>query len=310
MTGSPCPRLELQARLLTHLLVALRRAVLRLEAERQRQLRERLQRVDLAFDEFAPLQPRDPRDEREVVVLAPPLRASARPRADVAVIARLRIGPCEQRLEVALARRLEPRAHPAEVRGELVDAELLRSDRRNDPKALRPHALRERQELGVQTELQDRAGAGLARELGVFDLVRPAAENGARRGDLHEYVRPPLPRTVREPGLDDHVGAVVHRGEGPLDGDLVVWGLAQVDDVPPVRAQRLDVRPFVLEPAPEQRLELRIIEPRLPDLPRNRRHLEPYPVPAGEEVRQVCGGEAETTLLGLHLIPDYPTTPG
>ena len=169
-----------------------------------------------------------------------------------------------------------------------------------NPKALRPHALRARQELAVQTELQDRAGAGLARELGVFDLVRPGAENGARRGDLHEYVRPPLPRTVCERGLDDDVGAVVHRGEGSLHGDFVVWGLAQVDDAPPVRAQSLDVRPFVLEPPPEQRLELRIVESRLPDLPGSRCHLEPDAVPAGQEVRQVCGGEAEPPLLGLH----------
>jgi hypothetical protein len=58
----------------------------------------------------------------------------------------------------------------------LFDFSEIRTARGNDVHLLRELALQLADDVGVEAELQDGAGAGLAGELGVDDLVGPVAE--------------------------------------------------------------------------------------------------------------------------------------
>ena len=165
--------------------------------------------------ELAALEAGDAGDERQMVVQTPLLAALAGPRAHVTVIHWLGIVRGRDHVVVLSDRLLHLRADQPEVGGVVVNAVCVDRRvrvRRDDMEVLGRPALRGAEHLGVEAKLQDRAGASLARELGVDDLVRPRAKS-ARLFHAPHHVRPAVPATSRQSRLDDHVGARAHRVE-------------------------------------------------------------------------------------------------
>src|ERR1019366_390772 len=81
----------------------------------------------------------------------------------------------------------------------------------------RRDALAAREQVRVQTELDEVAGLGVPGELGVEHLVAVAAQRGTGHGYLFEEVRKAAPGAVGKRGLVDHVDASAHRGDRLLD---------------------------------------------------------------------------------------------
>ena len=134
-----------------------------------------------------------------MVVQAPLLAALAGPRAHVTVIDWLGVVRRRDNRVVLSDRLLHLRADQPEVGGVVVHAVCV--DRRvrvwrDDVEVLGRPALRDAEHLGVQTELQDGAGASLARELRVGDFIRPRAETARR---LRPAASHPAGRTTGHP---------------------------------------------------------------------------------------------------------------
>ena len=221
----PAARVELEARLFPHAHVRLGRAAIRLELEGQRQPAEEAQRGRSTRLELAALHARDPRDEREVVVRPTLLGTVGDPRTDLTVLDRLRIAFRGHVARRPQHRRRQLIPHETEVGRVVVHAEDVLGMigiRRDDAEELRRAALRDGQHVGVETKLEDRTGAGLARELGVGDFVGPGTELAGSR-DLQQYVGASEPLPLHQGTLDDDAGASVHRFGG-LD-DCVEWVL-------------------------------------------------------------------------------------
>ncbi len=75
---------------------------------------------------------------------------------------------------------------------------------------LRLTALRTRQQIGVETQLQDGAAFGFSCELGIHDLVRPIAKRTGT-GHADEHVGSTAPDTLQERALNDDLDAGPHR---------------------------------------------------------------------------------------------------
>src|SRR5438093_4807145 len=172
------PAGELYACLLAYPAVTLLRAPGRLPRDRQRLGGKAGERSDLALLKLAHLQSRDPGDQAQVIVRAPLPVASRPPAADLAVRARLGIGPGTWRV-ARIHRLFQPPAHEPVVGEVIVDPVGLEREvrpPRHDVHVDRSEALDLAQQLRVEAELEDGPRLGLARELGVERLVGPRTE--------------------------------------------------------------------------------------------------------------------------------------
>ncbi len=178
----PSARVELHPRLLAYAVVRLHRSTTRPERERHRQPGELRERGDAPALQFPPLQSRDPGYEREMIVGATLFPALRIPRAHLAVLDGIGVVGGEYRRVLIGDSIGHLAADEAEVGSEVVDAKRMdrrERVRRDDVEVLGARSLDSRQHLRVEAELQNRPGAGVARQLGVRDLVRPLAKVAA-----------------------------------------------------------------------------------------------------------------------------------
>jgi hypothetical protein len=120
---------------------------------------------------------------------------------------------------------LQPATDEAEVRIEVGSPICLARQRRYDVDKLGHQALQGTEEHSIGAELEDRAAAGVARELGVGRLVRVPTE-AAGGGDAEQDVGAAVEAVVLQWGLNDRIGAGAHRGER---GSRIV-AVPKVDD--------------------------------------------------------------------------------
>lgn len=194
---------------------------------------------------------------RSTTVVVPPaaLVARSEPVAHRAVLDGLGV-----RRSVWISERVrEIPADEAEVWEVRPDAERLAAPAatEHEVRRVRHQLLRPRQKIGVEAELDQRAGFRLARELRVDNLVRPGPER-ARPLHADEEVREPCPFPVRERGLVHSWSARAERRErgGNAVGRRAVRDLHDVD---PLVSQRAQVRPLVLHAAGSQQLRRRVV---------------------------------------------------
>jgi hypothetical protein len=156
---------------------------------RQLQAGEPASRADLAVLQRPPLAARGAGDEAEIIVRAPACAADRVPAADIAVLDRLRVraggwvGGRNDGVPTQPHGRLELGPHAPVVGHVVVHPEPVGrpgAPPEDDMEELRLPALDRRQQLDVGTDLYDRRGLDVARQLGVGDLVVPWPE-GARR---------------------------------------------------------------------------------------------------------------------------------
>ncbi len=264
---------------------------------------EPLKRRHSALFDDATLHPRDPRDEGQVIVAAPPGVARRPPDARLALVDGLGVVSRADVLVRARDGRLELRLDPPEVRRigvEAIGLDRVLGVRRDDVKGRGCATLRVLEQRRVERELEDRRAARLHRELRVDGLVRPVSQ-GARSGDLEQDVRLPDPTAAAERRLHDGVGSAGHRVEGSSGGELGEEKLAEIDDSEAAGAEGFDVRSLVLEPALNQRLEERILGAEGPvDGSSGERHVEAGLVPAPQESREVGCRENVGVVVEIH----------
>ena len=106
-------------------------------------------------------------------------------------------------------------------------------------------ALRFGQERGIQRELEDGGGFGLAGEFAIVDFVGPVAQT-AGPGDFAENVGPPEPPPGGEAALRDDFDTAMHAGESFADGLLLVHG-AQIREGKAGILKGLKIGGFVAE---------------------------------------------------------------
>jgi len=291
---------ELDARLLAHPHVTLARSARRLPRDGQGLGREGGEGADVAGIELAGLEARETGDEAQVIVSTPLPVTAWPPAADVAVRDRIRIG---EWLRLGIGGGLEPAPHQPVIGQVLLDPEGLEREvgpPRHDVHVLGEHALHLAEQLAVETELEDRARPGLARELGVERLVGPVAER-ARARDLAQHVGAPDPAPARERRLGDHLGAGEHR----LERALEPAGARLVVETGDGHALPLEVRKvgaLVLEAALGQHVGFGpVVVGRLPP-PLDHPALERGEVPAREVVGQVGGRQTQLPGVELHAV--------
>src|SRR5439155_23694324 len=153
------PRLDLELRLPGEAYVRLSRSPMRLCRERAAGQRQFHDRADALALELADVELPDARDEAQMVVGTPAAVTVQPIRAHVAMGNGLGVG---RRRRVGGEIVLEPATHEAEVRVEMRRAIPFTSERRHDVDVLGQKALHRVEEGGVGTELEDRAGAGVA----------------------------------------------------------------------------------------------------------------------------------------------------
>ena len=195
-----------------------------------REVAEPLERRDPGGGEALDLRPGDAGDERQVVVLLPPLLAESEEVAEAAVLDRVRVGGR------AVLDGGEEAAAEAPVEGEVVvgPEALELAGAGDDVHPLRPAALDASDLLGVEAELEDVRGPRVARELRVERLV--AAVRLA-----HDEVGEPAPGAVDEGGLVDDLAAIAAwplRSGRRRRSQLDLPGLGDVDDVAPSSTSR------------------------------------------------------------------------
>jgi hypothetical protein len=242
-----------------------------------------------------------------MIVREPSRLAVDDPRADLAVLHRLRI--VRQRDDSMLERNgcLELLPHQPEIRGVVIDTILvMRRDlvRCDDVKEFRTHTLEVAEHLGVEPELEDGTGAGLPRKLRVGDFVRPVSQL-TRLVDSTENVRLPEPAAAQKAPLHDDFDPGAHRGvclndvNGPLG-----WAAeaTQVDNLEALSLERSDIGALVLEATLDQEIEKRVSEVRACSVAERGGHVERGAVAAAQEVREVRGGKGKDAVEELHWL--------
>ena len=242
---APSLALDLHARLLVDALECRGARSRHLRGERQGGLRERGPRGDLELDQSAALSRGEAGHAGEVVGLAQLSAAAERPAADRAVVRGFRgrgdRGDIRRRLTAEVL--LEAPRDEAVVGREVADAEARRlrlHAAEGEVHLRRDEPLHRADHVRVQRELEHGRRLRVPRELRVPDFVRPRAEVAPGVGwrvDAAEEVCVPLPPSVEEHRLVDHVGAASHRVEGCLatppqsleDGPLAIGVLADLD---------------------------------------------------------------------------------
>jgi hypothetical protein len=235
-----------------------------------------------------------------MIVRAPLVLADAKPRADLAVLHRLRIVLARNILGGAQYRGGQLAAHEAQISREVVHPKVVIAVRRDHVKSLGQRALPHPEHLGVEAELQDRAGARLARELGIRHLVRPRPlATGPRHADKEIGSAEPLLKTER--ALEDDVGAFLHGLERRLDDPVRVLESGEVDYGKARRSQRVYMLFLVIETSLEQQMEQRILDVRLVAHACRALELESGEVAAAEEIREVGCGEGQPPGGVMHV---------
>jgi hypothetical protein len=195
----------------------------------------------------------------------------------------------------------EPATDEAEVGGEVGRAIRLARERGHDVDVRGQHALHRFEEDGVGAELEDRAGAGRARELRVERLVGVCTE-AARRRDAKEDVGAAGDAIVLERGLDDHVRATAHGIEG--GGGVVP--VPEVDEGAALGGERLDEAPLVGFAAVAEGFEARVGSKRDGQCAFGAGAVELRQVAAGEVVGDVGGAEQKCGVVEVHRRPPPP----
>ena len=221
-----------------------------------------------------------PRDEAEVVVLAPARLAPLLELAPVAERDRQRVD-VDPRLDLAN----EPLAHAVVVGEEVGDAQalpLVRTEHDVHPLGHRP--LDPRDLLGVEAELQHVGGLRVTRELRVDDLVAPV-------GLPLDEVGEPAPAAVDEARLVDHLVTRAHRLLCYPGRDVEIPVVRDLRDFAPPRLQRREVSRLVLVALALDEVGLRILVGRPLELVPRHRELELRQMLALEERVEIRGRE-------------------
>ena len=239
-----------------------------------------------------------------MVVRAAPVDAERPPVADPAVVDRLRV-----RLGgrgIGIDPRLEARLRSPVVGGVVgqhLDVRGAVAGHDRDGLGRDPLDLLE--EVAVDAHLDDRGGLDPLGELRVGDVVRIVAEHRRPVVAPDQEVRVAAPAPVEEGRLEDDVRAGPHRRDG------LVLGLAQLSgrlggttrhlDHRPSRCPELvDVAALVIEAAPADQVELRILAEGLLDLAGGTQQLERDEVVALEEADEVRGADDQRPVDQLH----------
>ena len=295
MVGRLAPAsFELDPRLLAGRLVGGAGTVLRLRQRRRRRT-ERFERPEVPVLELFPVATPQVRHETQVVVLAAPVEAVHLPAADVAV--RNRFGVSRSGFSV-LNRGFQSAAGEPVVRREVGDPEGFLDEgsprigpRRNDDHVLRRNALDPVEQVGVETELQDRPGLRFAGEFRVHGFVRPIPETAAARNPAQD-VRASEPPAVPQRSLNDEPGPPPHR----VFHGIRAAGLRQPLHRAPVVRQMVEVGVLVLEPALPQNFDFvrppRRLRRRPPPTERDL-EVQPRQMPTRQVVSEVTRGEPD-----------------
>ena len=239
-----------------------------------------------------------PATPREVVDVLPVLVAERPELADAAVVDRVGLGRRRVGDEV-----LEPPADAPVVGAELLGPEgLLGQVAEQDVDARGREALDRRDPLAVEAELEDVGGLRVPRELRVERLVAPRAEVGGRV-DAEEEVGDAAPAVADERRLVDDLDAGAHRLLGLARAALPVDGLAgEIDDLPALVPQPLEVGLLVLVALAEDQLGLVVLERRRDELAARDLERKGREVLAGEVGRHVGRRQRERSVAELHRV--------
>jgi len=191
-----------------------------------------------------------------------------------------------------------------------VTLDLSRAPAEGDVHPLGLEPLDPRELIHVRADLEEGARLGVARELGVHDLVAPGTE-GARRLDTHEEVGVPEPAAVEERGLVDDVVPAADGGLG-VGGGAAKLGAAIRDGLVPLdprdpTARGLQVGQIALlvgHSALLQDVQLRVLAHRPLHQARRGRELERGQMLAGEEADEIRGREDGLAADDLHEAPN------
>src|SRR5438093_4815900 len=295
------PRLDLELCLPGEACVRFSRCPMRLCREDAAGHREIHDRADMLALELADVELPDASDEAQMVVGTPAAVTVQPVRAHVAMGNGLGVG---RRRRVGREIVLEPTTDEAEVRVEMRRAVPFTCERRHDVDVLGQKALHRVEEGGVGAELEDRAGAGVARELRVGWLVRVRAE-AARNSDAEEDVGAAGEAVALERRLYDDVGARCHGVEG--GGRVVV--APKVRDRQTLRGERIDEPLLVGLAAVAKGVDARVLA-ELDPLARETGAVELGEVAAGEVVRDVGRSEDEGRIVKAHREPGGVTARG
>ncbi len=198
----------------------------------------------------------------------------------------------------------------SEVRGEIIDTEAVAlAVAEHHVHRPRCRALHARDVFAVEAQLQQEVRLGVARELGVFDLVVPwPAAAGQRLVDAAQEIRVPDPRPVEERRLVDDLRACRHRCFGGARRRLELanaFSTARVarpvdgDDVVSVGAQPLEIGRLVLLAQVRKQLRLLGALVRPGQGAAQRLEVERREVLAGEEVVEIGRGENDRVVEQL-----------
>jgi hypothetical protein len=238
--------------------------------------------------------PADAGDERQMVVGAPSRVAAFPPLADVAVFDGFRIVCLLNVCRIARDELEESASGQPVVRRIFGDAMTVNHMMRrlvrrcDDVKGFRRHALHGCEEIGVESELQDRPATRLARQLRIVCLVRPGPQC-ARALDATQHVGVAVPSSAAERRLDDDVYASRERRHrlGRRIGRV-----REVDDLQMLCAQPVDESALMLPALLLQGKDESVGAVRSDQVAVRDGHVEADAVAAGEEIREVGRGEA------------------
>ncbi len=162
------------------------------------------------------------------------------------------------------------------------------------------------EERGIDAHLEDGSGLDRAGELRVGDVVAPVAQRRTRPViPLEQEVRVPAPASVEERGLEDDVGAALHRLErrrlgGSQLGRRPEILLGDLDDAQPSFAQCGQVGRLVQVALLLDQLDRRVIAPeRLGPVPEHTPEFQGGQVIAGEEADEVRGADDDRPVVGV-----------
>ena len=233
-----------------------------------------------------------------MIVGAPLPVAVCKPGADVAVIDGLGVRGRDDYVGALGDRRFELRAdetHISRVVRGAIGLARGTAPWRHDVEVLRLYPLSRAQQLGVETQLKNRAPASLLGQLGVDGFVGPGPR--ALPVGLQQNVGNPRPSTVAKRALDDDILPGPHRGKSR---GHAVGRTAQVEHIAPLTLEPIDISLLVSKTPFTQDVDQRIRTEGPLARPKNLRHLQPRELPAGEGVGDVGGGQDQAVRRGTH----------
>ena len=201
---------------------------------------------DIPFLQLIFLLAADAGDEREVIVGAAPGVALAKPAADVAMRAGLRVGAVGRTI---LGGVNELTFYVAIVGGVIVDAMGFAGEFRsgdNDPHELRDRALSNVQQFGVKRQLKNCSCLGFTREFAVVGFVGKISE-GAGRGNFAQDIGAAEKPGGAQGALGDHVGATLHGRAGFVEERGFAAQFREVHNFQTLLREEFQVGGFVRE---------------------------------------------------------------